>query len=305
MTQPRSTSGLNTGPNTRPNTGLRARAETLSSPLPPLQARAEQLARTLLMGGHGRRQSGMGDEFWQYRPAQAGDPGRAIDWRRSGRSDGHFVREKEWQAAQSVHLWVDLSASMGFASDTALPQKSGRAALLAMALSILLMKGGERVALASLGTPPRIGALQLRRIAEGLSQTASEDYGAPDAALFLPHARAVFLSDFLGPVEAVEQAVAAASDRGISGLLYQILDPAEEAFPYRGRTVFTSMTGALRHETLRASDLKARYLERLAERKDRLREIARHAGWRFATHHTDHSELSALLWLYEALEGPR
>ncbi|MCA0044505.1 DUF58 domain-containing protein [Celeribacter litoreus] len=273
--------------------------------MPPLLARAEQLARTLLMGGHGRRQSGMGDEFWQYRPAQAGDPGRAIDWRRSGRSDGHYVREKEWQAAQSVHIWVDLSASMGFASKESLPPKSDRAALLAMALSILLMKGGERVALASLGTPPRIGALQTRRIAEGLSQKAPEDYGAPDASLFLPHARAVFLSDFLGPIEAVENAVAAASDRGISGMIYQILDPAEEAFPYQGRTVFTSMSGAIQHETLRASDLKTRYQERLAERKDRLAKIAHHAGWRFATHHTDHADLSALLWLYEALEGPR
>ncbi|WP_368487329.1 DUF58 domain-containing protein [Celeribacter sp. HF31] len=298
MTQP----SAHKGPNHK---GLRARAETLSAPLPPLQARAEQLARTLLMGGHGRRQSGMGDEFWQYRPAQAGDPGRAIDWRRSGRSDGHYVREKEWQAAQSVHLWVDLSASMGFSSDKNVPQKSDRAALLAMAVSILLMKGGERVALASLGTPPRIGSLQLRRIAEGLAQSTEADYGAPDATLFLPNARAVFLSDFLGPIEAVEAAVAAASDRGISGMLYQILDPAEEAFPYRGRTVFTSMSGGIMHETLRASDLKTRYLERLAERKDRLSQIAHHAGWRFATHHTDHSDLTALLWLYEALEGPR
>lgn len=285
--------------------GLRARAETLSAPLPPLQARAEQLARAMLMGGHGRRQSGMGDEFWQYRPAQAGDPGRAIDWRRSGRSDGHYVREKEWQAAQSVHLWVDLSASMGFSSDTSVPTKSDRASLLAMALSILLMKGGERVALASLHTPPRIGNLQLRRIAEGLAQSDEGDYGAPDVSLFLPHARAVFLSDFLGPIEAVEQAVAAASDRGIAGVIYQILDPAEEAFPYQGRTVFTSMSGVLSHETQRASDLKSRYLDRLAERKEQLAQLAHHAGWRFASHHTDHADLPALLWLYEALEGPR
>ncbi|WP_460275575.1 DUF58 domain-containing protein [Celeribacter sp. ULVN23_4] len=284
---------------------LRARAETLAAPLPPLHARAEQLARALLMGGHGRRQSGMGDEFWQYRPAQAGDPGRAIDWRRSGRSDGHYVREKEWQAAQSVHLWVDLSASMSFASGKAAPPKSDRAAVLAMALSILLMKGGERVALASLGTPPRIGALQLRRIAEGLSQEGDTDYGTPDARLFLPHARALFLSDFLGPIEAIEEAVGMASDRGISGVLYQILDPAEEAFPYQGRTVFTSMGGGMRHETLRAGDLRARYLDRLAERKDHLNRIAHHAGWRFATHHTNGADLPALLWLYEALEGPR
>lgn len=296
-----------------PPSSLRARAEALAGPLPPLQAQAEQLARTLLLGGHGRRQAGMGDEFWQYRPAEPGDSGRSIDWRRSGRSDGHFVREKEWQSAQSVHLWADLSASMGFSSDKNHPTKQERAGLLTMALAILLMRGGERVALASLGTPPRIGALQLRRIAEGLrfdpnaeaADVEAADYGAPDATSFLPKSRAVFLSDFLGPIEPLERAIGAAADRGITGLLYQILDPAEEAFPFQGRTVFTSMAGGLRHETLRASDLRDRYLDRLAERKTQLAHLAHQAGWRFATHHTNSPAQPALLWLYEGLEGAR
>ncbi|GAA3866609.1 DUF58 domain-containing protein [Celeribacter arenosi] len=248
----------------------------------------------------------MGDEFWQYRPAQAGDSGRSIDWRRSARSDGHFVREKEWQAAQSVHLWVDRAASMTFSSDKSVPAKSDRASLLAMALSLLLMKGGERVALASLGTPPRIGALQVTRIAEGLTREPAEaDFGMPDTSQFLPRARAVFLSDFLGPVEPVEAAVTMAAERGIKGTLYQILDPAEEAFPYQGRTVFTSMSGAIQHETQRAGDLRDRYLDRLAERKNRLDMLARQTGWRFATHHTDKAAQSALMWLFQAVEGPR
>ena len=285
---------------------LRARAEGLAAPLPALLAEADLLARTLMMGGHGRRQSGAGDDFWQYRPAQAGDAARSIDWRRSGRSDGHFVREKEWQAAQSVHLWVDRSAAMGFASSKALPTKGARAGLLATALAVLLMKGGERVALASLGTPPRSGNLQLTRIAEGLTRALdADDYGAPDAGRFLPHSRAVFLSDFLGPLEAIEAAVATAADRGIRGTLAQILDPEEEAFPYRGRTVFTSMGGGMIHETQRADELRARYLDRLAERKDRLATLARTAGWRFGTLHTDRPAQGALLWLFEAMGGGR
>ncbi|WP_417259896.1 DUF58 domain-containing protein [Celeribacter sp.] len=284
---------------------LRSRAEALAAPLPDLQAQAERLARTLLLGGHGRRQAGMGDEFWQYRPAQMGDSARSIDWRRSAQSDAQFVREKEWQAAQSVHLWVDRSAAMQFASSKDIPSKGARAGLLAMALSILLMKGGERVALASLGTPPRIGALQLTRIAEGLSTIDEVDYGTPDATGFLPHSNAVLMSDFMGPIEAVEEAVSKCADLGIKGALFQILDPAEEAFPYQGRTIFTSMGGAMSHETLRAGDLRDRYRDRLAERKDRLSTLAQSAGWRFDTHHTDSSAQSALLWLYAALEGPR
>ncbi|SLN52401.1 hypothetical protein AQS8620_02295 [Aquimixticola soesokkakensis] len=284
---------------------LRSRAEALAAPLPPLMAEAEQLARTMLLGAHGRRQSGMGDEFWQYRTAQAGDEAKTIDWRRSGRSDAHYVREKEWQGAQSVMMWVDRSASMRFASDKTLPQKARRAANLSLALAILLMKGGERVALASLGTPPRIGSLQLTRIAEGLLDPDEADYARPEIKGLLPHSRAVFISDFMGDLAAIEHEMAKAADRGVKGALMQVLDPLEEAFPFTGRTVFESLGGSLRHETLRAGDLRQRYLERLAERRDHLSRLARAGGWQFTTHHTDTPAQSALLWLFEALQGGR
>jgi uncharacterized protein (DUF58 family) len=99
--------------------------------------------------------------------------------------------------------------------------------------------------------------------------------------------------------------VARASDKGVRGALVQVLDPAEESFPFDGRTIFESMGGTLRHETLRAGDLKARYLARLAERKDRLAALGRASGWHFLTHHTGESAQAALLWLYHALERGR
>jgi hypothetical protein len=63
--------------------------------------------------------------------------------------------------------------------------------------------------------------------------------------------------------------------------------------------------GTLRHETLKASDLKGRYLARLAERKDRLAQLARLTGWQYLTHHTDTSPQAALLWVFGALERRR
>ena len=112
---------------------LRPRAEQEAAHLPPLLARAEQLAGAVLLGEHGRRRAGLGDDFWQYRPMRPGDSRRMIDWRRSARSDAQFVREKEWQIAQSVQLWVDPAASMRFASGPALPEKADRARLVALA----------------------------------------------------------------------------------------------------------------------------------------------------------------------------
>ncbi|MEM0947607.1 MAG: DUF58 domain-containing protein [Pseudomonadota bacterium] len=282
---------------------LRARAETLAGPLPPLLAAAEHLAATVLLGQHGRRRPGTGDEFWQYRPAQTGDEMRMVDWRRSARSDQHFVREKEWQAAQSVVFWTDRSQSMQFASSGRVQAKSLTARTLALASAVLLVRGGERVGLSDRSLPPRAGELQLLRMAELLSAPDAEaEYGAPETRGMVANSRAVFLSDFLGDIDGVKAALTKAADRGVKGALVQILDPAEEAFPFDGRTIFESMGGTIRFESQKARDLKDRYLDRLAARKAELRALSQLTGWQYDVHHTDRSASAALLWLFQALE---
>jgi len=281
---------------------LRGGAEALAAPLPPLLAEAEHLATTVIVGDHGRRRAGLGDTFWQYRPAQYHDERRHIDWRRSAKSDAQFVQDKEWQIAQSVQVWVDQSASMAFTSNEGGVTKADRARVLALATAILLLRGGERVGLTGNLLPPRRGEAQAAQMALLLCEDHPDDFGAPVADGMLHHSRAVFVSDFLGNMDAVERALARAADRDIRGALVQVLDPAEEAFPFDGRTIFESMTGAMRHETLKAGELRERYLDRLAERQARLADLARLSGWQFHTHHTGESATAALLWLYTALE---
>jgi hypothetical protein len=62
------------------------------------------------------------------------------------------------------------------------------------------------------------------------------------------------------------------------------------------------MGKTLTHETLKAGDLRDRYLERLAERKARLADLAHATDWQYTCHHTGDSAQAALLWLYGALE---
>lgn len=288
-----------------PQTILRAKAEEQAARLPALLARAEHLAGAVLLGAHGRRRAGLGDDFWQYRPAQHGDSRRMIDHRRSAMGDQEYVREREWQIAQSVMLWVDQGASMRFASTKDLPDKADRARLLGLALCVLLIRGGERVGLTGTALPPRRGNPQVLRLAEMLTQDDPADYSPPEHRAMIPHARAVFISDFMGDLEAVKLALTKAADRGVRGVLYHVLDPSEEAFPFTGRTIFESMGGTLSHETLKANDLKSRYLERLAARKQELSELCALTGWQYGLHHTDASAQSALLWLYGALDARR
>ena len=113
---------------------------------------------------------------------------------------------------------------------------------------------------------------------------------------------AVFISDFLGDISGTKQALLKAADNGVRGALLQVLDPQEESFPFHGRTIFQSMGGGLQHETLQASDLRTRYLDRLAARKDRPAPIspAQQAGSSTPTTRT-RAATTALLWLYQAL----
>ncbi len=285
---------------------LRRDAEHISGTLPPLLVEAERLATSLMTGVHGRRRAGMGETFWQYRAAHSGDPFSLIDWRRSGRSDRLYVREMEWEAAETVMLWCDRSQSMDFRSDLAPRSKAERARLLSMALGVLLARGGERFGL--LGTEaeePRTGERQLMRWAGLLSaeQDAAPDFGAPPMIAMPRVGRAVFISDFMGPRDQVFPSLLSAAGQGIAGIYLQILDPVEEEFPYKGRTRFESVGREVRHETDQAGALRQEYLGRLAERRDDLTRVARRAGWQLILHRTDESPRKALLALYAGLGG--
>ena len=255
--------------------GLRRDAEKIAGALPPLLAEAEVLAATVSMGVHGRRRAGHGENFWQYRQAVPGDPRSMVDWRRSGRSDMQFIREMEWEAAQTVSLWVDESQAMDYRAPDSPRSKGERGALLALALSVLLIKAGERVAL--MGT------------------TAAQPRGG----------RAVFFSDFLGDPDTLMPALAHAADQGVKGCFVQILDETEELFPFDGRVIFESMGGMTDFETQRARALREAYVARLAERRARLLELTRHLGWRCLFHHTSTGPRAALLWLYMAVGQQR
>lgn len=284
---------------------LRSRAEAATANLGPLLARAELLAAAVMPGGHGRRRAGAGDDFWQYRPVQAGDTLRMVDWRRSARSDVQFVRQKEWQISQSVFFWVDRARSMQFSSGAALPQKMDRAQIVSLAIAILLSRGGERIGLSGEDLPPRAGLKQLQRFAALLAGAKSADYASPQVEAVTKNAFGVFVSDFLGDMEATEAALRDIASKGARGVCFQILDPIEESFPFRGRAVFDSVGGSLRHETLQAADLTERYLEKLAERKARLAAVCKQTGWTYACHHTNESAQAAVMWLYNMIEGPK
>ena len=192
---------------------------------------------------------------------------------------------------------------MAFASSPKLTPKSERARLLALALSTLLIRGGERVGLTGLDFPPRAGELQLLRLSQVMADaTTGDDYGTPESTASSPTAApsSCRTSSATSPPP---KPPSPGPPTGASGAILQILDPQEEAFPFDGRTIFEiDGPAASRMKRSRPGDLRGRYLERLAERKDRLARLARATGWQYDCHHTDRTGLGALLWLYRSLE---
>ena len=88
----------------------------LARRLPDICVSAREVASSVMHGVHGRRRAGIGEAFWQFRPFAPGESASRIDWRRSARDDRTYVREREWEAAQTVWLWIDRSPSMAFVS---------------------------------------------------------------------------------------------------------------------------------------------------------------------------------------------
>lgn len=281
--------------------GLNARrAEALGSRLPPLLVAAQRVAATVAQGVHGRRRVGQGDSFWQYRPHLPGDGQSRIDWRASGKSDRAFVRETEWEAAQSVFLWRDASASMAWRSGSAVPEKRERAELLLLALAALLFRGGERVRL--LGGPARQrgGRAALDGLAEALADLPA-DGGMPQAAPLPRYSSVVLIGDFLGSLDQIRSVVAGLAALPVAGHLLQVLDPAEALLPYTGRVRFRGMEQEVDAVVPRVEGIRAGYAEALAAQQRGLAALCSTAGWSFGVHRTDHPPEAALLGLFTAM----
>ena len=143
-------------------------AATLAARLPSLVVAARQVAQSVMHGVHGRRRAGPGETFWQFRPFISGEPAARVDWRRSARENRAFVREREWEASHIVWIWFDRSPSMAFASELAPVAKVDRAAVLALALAEIAVRGGERAGLIGL-TPPLASRDVIERFAEAVA----------------------------------------------------------------------------------------------------------------------------------------
>jgi uncharacterized protein (DUF58 family) len=289
------------GTNVASLTVQRQQAERLADRLPPLLVAAERVASTVAQGVHGRRRVGTGETFWQFRPYQPGDPTNRIDWRQSARSTQMFLRDQEWEAAESIWLWADGSESMGYQSAAARSTKGERALLLLLALASLLTRAGERVALLGERRRPGGGRVGMATLCEDLMARSAVSASLAPIQPLPRYARLVLISDFFTPLDDLRTRLRNFVAMGVRGHLLQVLDPAEPDLPFAGRVRFEGMEQDGSALIANVDGIRRRYQGRLAAHREGLRDLARSLGWTFASHLDDQPPEPALLALYSAL----
>ena len=284
-----------------PPVAPRQAAEKLAATLPPLLVAAERVAAIVAQGVHGRRRVGSGETFWQYRRYQPGDATTTIDWRQSAKTRHVFIRENEWEAAESVWLWCDVSPSMRYRSPLAATEKAERAALLALALAVLLVRGGEHVARLGSDARPATGGAVLDRLATEFGYGAGGEASLPATEALPRHAQVVLIGDFLSPLADIEALIKHYVGSGVKGHIVQTVDPAEESLPFSGRTRFAGLEGEGEMLVGRPEAVRADYIARFVAHRAAVAGLARAGGWSFTVHHTDRPAQAALLALYSAM----
>jgi uncharacterized protein (DUF58 family) len=272
-------------------------SRTLAASLPRLVLEARRIAANVIHGLHGRRRAGSGESFWQYRRFISGEPAQRVDWRRSARDDHLYVREQEWEAAHTVWLWPDRSPSMAFASRGARDSKLERSLIVALALAELLVEGGERV-----GIPGLMNPTASRSVIDKMAQAMLHDDAArlslPPSFVPSSLAEIVVLSDFWSPISDIHAMLSGLSSSGAHGTMVQIVDPAEESFPYSGRIEFIEPEGFGAITAGRAETWASDYVARVALHRDQIRDETNKLDWLFTTHTTSRSAAELLLFLH-------
>ncbi|WP_265517001.1 DUF58 domain-containing protein [Nitratireductor luteus] len=289
--------GEATSPAATPDVVARARAR--AALVPDLLVEARRVANNVIAGWHGRRQRGIGENFWQFRPYVEGEAVARIDWRRSARDEHLYVRDREWEAAHTVWLWADKSASMLYKSAHADVSKESRALVLIFALAELLSRSGERIAWPGLTDPfsTRNGA---ERLAQHLGH-APEQGDKPDLTPVRRFSDVVLAGDFLDTPDETMRWLDTLARTGARAHLIEIADPAEENFPYSGRTEFRDPETGEKLTAGRAETLGDDYRQLYLARRETLSRWCKKLGWSYTVNHTDRLASEALIAVHLAM----
>ncbi len=244
---------------------------------------ARALVEGTLTGLHRSPYHGFSSEFSEYRKYCPGDPVKHLDWVAFARTDRYYVKQYEDETNTRTYLLLDRSGSMALGRPGA-PRKFHYACYLAAAFAYLMHRQKDAVGLFTYSDQihsyfpaqgSRLHLLALLAHLESLSPQGKSD-AAPcfrrAAETVRRRSLVLVFSDFFDPHEAFLSSLRLFRHKGCEVVLFQLLDPLETDFPFRGLTEFRDLETGETLE-LESEDGRAAYLADLAAYTRRMRQF--------------------------------
>ena len=207
-----------------------------------LEVVARWIVDGFMTGLHRSPRKGFSVEFAEYRPYQAGDDPRYIDWKIAARADRWVIRQYEEETNLRATLVLDVSRSMAWRGDPSRLTKLEYADRLAAALALLLLRQRDAVGLVRFddqvrsAVSPRAQRGQWRRIVSALEEPGAGNASAAGeglrqaARLVRRRGLVVLVSDLLLDRDEVEEPLRALRAAGHDVTVLHVMDPAERDF---------------------------------------------------------------------------
>lgn len=216
-----------------------------------IDLKARLVVEGFLTGLHKSPFKGFSVEFAEYRSYLPGDELKRVDWKVYAKTDRFYIREYEEETNLKAYLLLDCSGSMAYAS--AGVSKLEYASCLAAALSYLLLKQKDSVGLVTFAhrlenyIPPRSTPAHLRVLLHTIDRLrpAGTTNVAQTFHMLAERIKRrgliVVLSDLLDDREQVVNALRHFRHRKHEVIVFQILDPNERHFLFKGPAVFRDL----------------------------------------------------------------
>jgi len=253
-----------------------------------MELKARTVVEGFLSGLHRSPYKGFSVEFAEYRQYLPGDDLSTLDWKVFARSDRHYVKKFEEETNLDCHVLLDVSASMAYRGGAAMT-KVEYGSVLAASLAYLMHRQRDatgliefddriRGRLPASARPGHLHAilLALDKVAPG----AKSDVGRPLhqlAEALGKRSLVVLISDLLDDPDNIVRGLKHLRFRGTDVIVFQVLDPHEIQFPFRGAARFTDVES---DDVVTADPDRVResYLEAMASLRARYEKELRGAG---------------------------
>ena len=239
-----------------------------------MELKARTVVEGFLAGLHRSPFKGFSVEFAEYRQYLPGDDLSTLDWKVYARSDRHYVKKFEEDTNVECHLLVDTSASMGYRGSAPM-SKIEYGSVLAASLAFLMHRQRDATGLVTfddritfrLPAGARTGHLHavllaLERIEPGKRSDVARPLHQLAEAL-VKRSLVVLVSDLLDDPGPVIKGLRHLKFRGNDVVVFQVLDPNELTFPFRGPSRFRDLESA-DEITAEPATIRTAYLRELA-----------------------------------------